>query len=101
MAPRVEINMARIAELRSYARGVGRGFIGVSAGELEELCALALTTFNGFGTSGADLDEELCTIDDMLERAGFDPTRGTSRALRKLVRMARLEPQKKTTRRSK
>lgn len=60
----------------------------VAGFELRELANLALTTFNDFGTSGAELDEELCQIDDALERAGFEPG-NTKRSIRLLVAQAK------------
>jgi hypothetical protein len=88
MAPRVDITQERIAELRRCSLGLSRGLMKVAPRELEELCGLALSTFNDFGTSGADLDEELCGIDDELERAGFEPG-NTVRAIRILAAQAK------------
>ncbi len=78
--------MERIAELRRIALAQTLP-VRVPASELQEICSLALSTFNDSGTSGADLDAELNAIDDALELAGYEPG-NTIRAIANLCRRA-------------
>jgi hypothetical protein len=50
-----------------------RGRITLWGTEARDVLTLALSTFSDAGTTGASLDEELCSIDEVLEKAGYEP----------------------------
>lgn len=89
-APRVDLARDSIAELLHKAEHHENRYFPLATTTARAVLALALSTFNDAGTSGADLDEELCQIDDLLEGAGFELGRGgTVAAIKVLIGQAR------------
>lgn len=81
---RPEITREKVVSvLRSVERS---GCFDLSAGETRDILLLALDTFNDTGTSGAELDEELCHIDSVLRKAGYDFERGAPMCVEQMAR---------------